>query len=219
MRESSREPSGSGIHVSSSSTVSVPLSDWVLSNILTLVSTAAFGTVSFNWTNLSLTSLDNLLESMEQWLFIFTSSFEIFGTKSFFLGLLKFVTERRAGFAWVRDFYHALTLRLHATLYKSIIEYACSMKSNAARWLHVEPNLKLNNFLEIMSCNFIHWKIFSHAVKQKVISNGHVIFLSGQILFFFFKKKKKQNYKFLNKFPRSNGEVAKCSENDLYDVS
>ena len=32
--------------------------------------------------------------------------------------------------------------------------------------------------------------------------------------------KKEQNHKFLNKFPRSNGEVAKFSENDLlYDIN
>ena len=34
------------------------------------------------------------------------------------------------------------------------------------------------------------------------------------------KKKKKQNHKFLNKSLRSNGEVAKFSENDLlYDIN
>ena len=45
-------------------------------------------------------------------------------------------------------------------------------------------------------------------------------------MFFFFewaKKKffkKEQNHKFLNKFPRSNGEVAKFSGNDLlYDIN
>ena len=31
--------------------------------------------------------------------------------------------------------------------------------------------------------------------------------------------KKEQNYKFLNKSPRSNGEVAKFSENDLCDIN
>ena len=41
------------------------------------------------------------------------------------------------------------------------------------------------------------------------------IFLSGQKNFL----KKEQNHKFLNKSARSNGEVAKFSENDLhYDI-
>ena len=43
------------------------------------------------------------------------------------------------------------------------------------------------------------------------------LFLNGQKKNLF---KKEQNHKFLNKFPRSNGEVAKFSENDLpYDIN
>ena len=43
-----------------------------------------------------------------------------------------------------------------------------------------------------------------------------MFFLSGQKIFL----KKEQNLKFLNKCPRSNGEVLKFSENDLlYDIN
>ena len=46
---------------------------------------------------------------------------------------------------------------------------------------------------------------------------GTCFFLSGQKKIFF---KKEQNHKFLNKSPRSNGEVAQFSENDLlYDIN
>ena len=40
-------------------------------------------------------------------------------------------------------------------------------------------------------------------------------FLNGHKKIF----KKGQNHKFLNKSPRSNGEVSKFSENDLYDIN
>ena len=49
--------------------------------------------------------------------------------------------------------------------------------------------------------------------------HGHVFcfILSGKKKIFL---KKEQNHKFLNKSPRSNGEVAKFSENDLlYDIN
>ena len=43
-----------------------------------------------------------------------------------------------------------------------------------------------------------------------------MFFLSGQKKFL----KKEQNHKFLNKSPRSNGELTKFSENDLlYDIN
>ena len=46
VRDSNSKPSGSGIHVvSSSSAVTVPLSNWISSNILTLLSVVAFGAI------------------------------------------------------------------------------------------------------------------------------------------------------------------------------
>ena len=68
------------------------------------------------------------------------------------------MAERGAGFAWVQDFFHAHHLLVYATLFESIIEHAWSLKSNAARWLHAEPNLELNNFLKIISGTFISLK-------------------------------------------------------------
>ena len=65
------------------------------------------------------------------------------------------MAKRGSGFASVRDFFHAHNLLVHATLFKFIIEHAWSLKGNAARSLHAEPNLELNNFLKIVSGTFI----------------------------------------------------------------
>ena len=62
---------------------------------------------------------------------------------------------------------------------------------------------------------YIYIYIYFYILQKKSLY-GHVFFLSGQKNFF----KKVQNRKFLNKSPRSNGEVGKFSENDLlYDIN
>ena len=58
--------------------------------------------------------------------------------------------------------------------------------------------------------------IYTFTYYKKKITLWTCFFLSGQKNFF----KKVQNRKFLNKSPRSNGEVGKFSENDLlYDIN
>ena len=61
--------------------------------------------------------------------------------------------------------------------------------------------------------------------KSYVDFKSHILSVKhGDMFFFSLQKKnifeKEQNHKFLNKSPRSNGEVDKFSENDLlYDIN
>ena len=74
----------------------------------------------------------------------------------------------------------------------------------------------VNNLSENLSCNS---KLFANDTSpfSAVYDIRTGFFLSGQHFFF---KKNELHHKFLDKSPRSNGEVAKFSEKDLlYDIN
>ena len=57
---------------------------------------------------------------------------------------------------------------------------------------------------------------YRNRIENLKTGEGHIFFEWAKKSFF----KKKQIHKFLNKYRRSNGEVAKFSENDLlYDIN